>query len=78
MSPRNGEAVQDVVKVMAGVKGEVILVEEGTTNILEAVPEKAIFFFFFFFFFSAIRGNHGGGGDGFNSAVIIVEEGKLK
>lgn len=66
MSPRNGEAVQDVVKVMAGGKGEVILVEEGTANILEAVPKKGI------------RGNHGGGGDGLNSAIISVEEGKLE
>jgi hypothetical protein len=66
ISPRNRKAVQDVGKIKAGVKGEVILLEEGRSNILEAVPKKGS------------RGNHGGGGDGFNSAVIIVEERQLE
>ena len=33
--------MQDVGKIKAGVKGEVILLEEGRSNILEAVPKRA-------------------------------------
>jgi hypothetical protein len=29
ISPWNGKAVQDVIKIVAGVKGEVILLKEG-------------------------------------------------